>query len=102
MPLASYSSDAQNPTNVYEFVNRIHNILFGAEASTSLDAVKDALPIIAYVSRKVQAVKKSWKRLWGNSDQQVILVGPPGVGKTHYALWCAHKFTDQSTNARAI
>jgi MoxR-like ATPase len=33
-----------------------------------------------------------------NSDQQVILMGPPGVGKTHYALWCAHKFTDQSTN----
>lgn len=52
LPLASYSSGARNHTNIYEFVNRIHNILFGAEGSTSLDAVKDALPIIAYVLKK--------------------------------------------------
>jgi MoxR-like ATPase len=30
-------------------------------------------------------------------DRQVILIGPPGVGKTYYAMWCAYQFTKQNT-----
>lgn len=30
-------------------------------------------------------------------NQQLLLMGPPGVGKTHYAMWCAYKLTKENT-----
>lgn len=52
MPLASYISGGQGSTNIYEFVDRIHSILYSGEARGGLDAVKGALPIIAYILKK--------------------------------------------------
>lgn len=29
-------------------------------------------------------------------NRQLLLMGPPGVGKTHYAMWCAYKLTKEN------
>lgn len=52
LPLASYSSDRYSSTSIYEFIDRIHSILYSREALAGLDAVKGALPILAYVMKK--------------------------------------------------
>lgn len=31
-------------------------------------------------------------------NQQLLLMGPPGVGKTHYAMWCAYRLTKENKN----
>lgn len=40
--------------NIYQFIDRIHNILWSREAAGGIDAVKQALPIIAYVINKAR------------------------------------------------
>ena len=52
MPLTSYVSSVRGSTSIYEFVDRIHGILYSREALGGLDAVKGALPIVAYVLKK--------------------------------------------------
>ena len=36
------------------------------------------------------------------NSKQVIIIGPPGTGKTHLAMWAAHKLTDEGRSGSWI
>jgi len=49
----------------------------------------EPVPKQELLDKVIKAVEKS---------KQVIIVGPPGTGKTHLAMWAAHKLTDEGHN----
>jgi hypothetical protein len=49
---SSGSKPTKPAMSIYDIVNRIHNILYGGEGLAGLDAVRGALPIIAYLLKK--------------------------------------------------
>lgn len=52
--LVKYIKGASMSVNVYEFVDRVHNILYKMEGAGGLDAAKRLLPIIGYIVKKAR------------------------------------------------
>jgi hypothetical protein len=81
--LVKYMKSSSIPINIYEFVDRIHNILYKKEGAGGLDAAKRLLPIIGYVIKKareqggteqavVSVVKDMLKDVRRTRDQEII------------------------------
>ena len=64
--LVRYMKNASVPINIYEFVDRVHNILYKREGAGGLDAAKRLLPIIGYIAKKA--------REQGGAEQTVVSV----------------------------
>lgn len=64
--LMKYVKSLDTSINVYEFIDRVHNILYKMEGAGGLDAAKRLLPIIGYVVKKA--------REQGGTEQAVVSV----------------------------
>jgi len=52
--------------NIYTFIDKIHNLLYGKEGLGGMDAVKGALPILAYILHKGRRKPETMKRISDN------------------------------------
>ena len=52
--LIRYMNDRSSSINIYEFVDKVHNILYKMEGAGGLDAAKRLLPIIGYIVKKAR------------------------------------------------
>ena len=52
--LIKYMGNVSIPINIYEFVDKVHNILYKMEGAGGLDAAKRLLPILGYIIREAR------------------------------------------------
>ncbi|MCD6428200.1 MAG: N-6 DNA methylase [Desulfurococcales archaeon] len=52
--LIKYMANVSMPINIYEFVDKIHNMLYKMEGAGGLDAAKRLLPILGYIIREAR------------------------------------------------
>ena len=83
LTLEKYIKSSDISINIYEFVDRVHNILYKKEGAGGLDAAKRLLPIIGYIVKKareqggteqavVGVVKEMLKDVRRTRDQELI------------------------------
>ena len=81
--LIKYMKNASIPINIYEFVDKVHNILYKMEGAGGLDAAKRLLPIIGYIVKKArerggteqavaEVVKEMLEDVRRTRDQEII------------------------------
>ena len=81
--LMKYMKGISVPINIYEFVDKVHNILYKMEGAGGLDAAKRLLPIIGYIVKKAreregteqavaEVVKEMLEDVRRTRDQEII------------------------------
>lgn len=81
--LTKYMENASISVNIYEFVDKVHNILYKMEGARGLDAAKRLLPIIGYIIKKArerggteqavaEVVKEMLEDVRRTRDQEII------------------------------
>lgn len=81
--LIKYMKNVSIPVNIYEFVDKVHNILYKMEGAGGLDAAKRLLPIIGYIVKKArerggteqavaEVVKEMLEDVRRTRDQEII------------------------------